>query len=400
MLKNLLSLESKYLANNYKSLPVMLTKGLGVDVWDVDGKKYMDFLSSYSANNHGHCHPVLVDTMQKQCSQLTLTSRAFHNDLLGKFGETITKKFGYEKVLPMNTGVEAGETAVKLARKWGYEKKNIDPNRAVVLFAENNFWGRTLAASSTQKDKDAYHNFGPFTPNLWVFPYNNLEILEQQFQNPNVCAYFFEPIQGEAGVIIPDDNYLSQVRKLCNKYNVLMIVDEVQTGMGRTGKLFCSESVKPDVLLLGKALSGGMMPVSAVLADDKVMDVITPGTHGSTFGGNPLGCAISIEAINLLENEKMIQNSVNMGAYIKKELLEITKNHHKIKDVRGQGLMMAIETIDKETTDYIIKQLSIKGILCKSTRENVIRLSPPLIITKDQIDLFLDRITKILIDIK
>lgn len=396
MLKKLLSLESKYLANNYKSLPVMLSKGLGVEVWDVEGKKYMDFLSSYSANNHGHCHPVLVDTMKKQASQLTLTSRAFHNDMLGKFGEIITKKFGYEKVLPMNTGVEAGETAVKIARKWGYEKKNIDPNRAIVLFAENNFWGRTISASSTQKDFDAYNNFGPFTPNLWVLPYNNLKVLEENFKNPNVCAYFFEPIQGEAGVIIPDSNYILKVRELCDKYNVLMIADEVQTGMGRTGKLFCSELVKPDILLLGKALSGGMMPVSAVLADNQVMDVITPGTHGSTFGGNPLGCAIAIDAINLLKEEHMIDNSMKLGAYMKRELKDLTKNNEKIFDVRGSGLMVAIETKDKETTDKIVSNLAVKGILCKSTRDTVIRLSPPLVITKEQIDVFLDRIVKII----
>ena len=396
MLNKLLSLESKYLANNYKSLPVMLSKGLGVEVWDVEGKKYMDFLSSYSANNHGHCHPVLVDTMKKQASQLTLTSRAFHNDLLGKFGETITRRFGYEKVLPMNTGVEAGETAVKIARKWGYEKKNIDPNRAIVLFAENNFWGRTISASSTQKDFDAYNNFGPFTPNLWVLPYNNLKVLEDNFKNPNVCAYFFEPIQGEAGVIIPDSNYILKVRELCDKYNVLMIADEVQTGMGRTGKLFCSELIKPDILLLGKALSGGMMPVSAVLADNQVMDVITPGTHGSTFGGNPLGCAIAIDAINLLKEEHMIDNSMKLGAYMKRELKDLTKNNDKIFDVRGSGLMIAIETKDKETTDKIVSNLAVKGILCKSTRDTVIRLSPPLVITKEQIDLFLDRIVKII----
>ena len=396
MLKKLLSLESKYLANNYKSLPVMLSKGLGVEVWDVEGKKYMDFLSSYSANNHGHCHPVLVDTMQKQASQLTLTSRAFHNDMLGKFGEIITKKFGYEKVLPMNTGVEAGETAVKIARKWGYEKKNIDTDKAIVLFAENNFWGRTISASATQKDFDAYNNFGPFTPNLLVLPYNNLNVLEENFKNPNVCAYFFEPIQGEAGVIIPDSNYILKVRELCDKYNVLMIVDEVQTGMGRTGKLFCSELVKPDILLLGKALSGGMMPVSAVLADNHVMDVITPGTHGSTFGGNPLGCAIAIDAINLLKEEHMIDNSMKLGAYMKRELKDLTKNNDKIFDVRGSGLMVAIETKDKETTDKIVSNLAVKGILCKSTRDTVIRLSPPLVITKEQIDVFLDRIVKII----
>ena len=396
MLKNLLSLEAKYLANNYKSLPVMLTKGSGINLWDVDGKKYMDFLSSYSANNHGHCHPVLVDTMQKQANQLTLTSRAFHNDLLGKFGETITKRFGYEKVLPMNTGVEAGETAVKIARKWGYEKKNIDPNRAIVLFAENNFWGRTISASSTQKDFDAYNNFGPFTPNLWVLSYNNLQVLEQQFKNPNVCAYFFEPIQGEAGVIIPDNNYILKVRELCDKYNVLMIVDEVQTGMGRTGKLFCSESVKPDLLLLGKALSGGMMPVSAVLADNKIMEVITPGTHGSTFGGNPLGCSVSIEAIRLLDSEKMIENSKKMGRYMKNELIKMTETNDNIVEIRGDGLMIAIETSSKEICDKIVYSLAEKGILCKSTRDTVIRLSPPLIISKDDIDIFLDKVSKLI----
>jgi len=399
MIRKLLSLERRYLANNYNSLPVILSKGKGVNVWDVNGKKYLDFLSSYSANNHGHCHPELVRTMQKQCEKLTLTSRAFHNDKLWEFGELMTYTFNYDKVLPMNTGVEAGETAVKIARKWGYEVKGVAQDQAIVLFPSNNFWGRTISASGTQNEKESYHNFGPFPPNLNIVAYNNIKMLEKEFQNPNVVAYFMEPIQGEAGVNIPDYGYLRKVRELCNKYNVLMIVDEVQTGMGRTGKLLATDYEyieKPDILILGKALSGGMMPVSAVLADDNVMDVITPGTHGSTFGGNPLGCSIAIKSIDILFNEDMIENSSKMGAYLRRNLMEIANRYTSITKVRGKGLMIGLEIIDDFTAQDIVSELAEKGILCKLTRGNIIRLSPPLIITRKNIDEFLYKLCSIL----
>ena len=399
MIKKLLSLEKRYLANNYKSLSVILSRASGVNVWDVNGKKYLDFLSSYSANNHGHCHPELVNTMKSQCEKLTLTSRAFHHDKLWEFGKLITSTFGYDKVLPMNTGVEGGETAVKIARKWGYEIKGVEHDKAIVLFPENNFWGRTISASGTQNEPDAYHNFGPFPPNLNTVPYNNIKMLEKEFQNPNVVAYFTEPIQGEAGVIIPNYGYLRKVRELCDKYNVLMIVDEVQTGMGRTGKLLATDYEyikKPDILILGKALSGGMMPVSAVLADNNVMNVITPGTHGSTFGGNPLGCAIATKAINLLQEEDMIENSSRQGEYLKRKLRLLSNNSYIIKKVRGLGLMIGIEVISDCLADLIVKDLASEGILCKVTRGNIIRISPPLVISREDIDKFLDIFSKIL----
>ena len=387
MLKKLLSLERRYLANNYKSLPVMLSHGRGKYVWDINQERYYDFLSSYSANNQGHCHPKILNTMVKQASRLTLTSRAFHNDMLYKFGDKITNTFGYEKVLPMNTGVEAGETAVKIARKWGYEVKGIEFNEARIIFPKNNFWGRTISACSTQNEKESYTNFGPFPPNFDIVPYNNLNILEKQFQNRNVAGYFFEPIQGEAGVIIPDEKYLKGVRDLCNEYRVLMIADEVQTGMGRTGELYaCKHSnIKPDILVLGKALGGGVYPVSAVLADNSIMDVITPGTHGSTFGGNPLGCAVAMESIDVLLEENMIENSKKMGEILRNGLNNIKHNSYIINGVRGKGLMNAVEIIDEKTCERIVSSLAKDGVLCKSTRGNIIRLSPPLILNEEDI---------------
>ena len=397
MLKNLLSLEKKYLANNYNSLPVMLSRGEGIYLWDINDKKYYDFLSSYSANNQGHCHPEILKTMINQASRLTLTSRAFHNDMLYKFGEKMTTTFGYDKVLPMNTGVEAGETAVKIARKWGYEVKGVEPNKATILFPKNNFWGRTISACSTQNERESYNNFGPFPPNLNVVEYNNLDDLEQYFENENVVGYFFEPIQGEAGVIIPDSNYLFGVRNLCDKYNVLMIADEVQTGMGRTGSLTCIDrkTSRPDILILGKALSGGFMPVSAVLADNNVMDVITPGTHGSTFGGNPLGCAVAMKAIDVLQNENMYYNSKIMGIKLREGLNEIKNNSETIIDVRGKGLMNAVEMVNKKECDELVYKLAENGVLCKSTRDTIVRLSPPLIINKKEINNVLEIFDKI-----
>lgn len=385
-----IAFESRYLARNYKPLPVVLKKGLGPYVWDIDNVRYLDFLSSYSANNQGHCHPQIINALETQARELTLTSRAFHHNRLGELGRKITDIFGFDKLLPMNTGVEAGETAVKVARKWGYEVKGVEQNKARVLFPENNFWGRTISASSTQSEYKSFNNFGPFPPNLDIVPYDNLNALEEEFQDENVVGYFFEPIQGEAGVIIPDDNYLRGVRELCSEYRVLMIADEVQTGMGRTGRLYACEhsNVKPDILILGKALGGGVYPVSAVLANNCIMDVITPGTHGSTFGGNPLACSVANASIDVLLSEKMIENSEKMGEILREGLREIENktNTHIVKNIRGKGLMNALEVINNETCEQLIKRLASNGILCSSTKGNIIRLSPPLVIKENHIE--------------
>lgn len=307
--------EAKYGAHNYKPIPVALTKGKGVHLWDVEGKKYYDFLAAYSAVNQGHCHPKILDALHEQADRLTLTSRAFYNDVLGEFEEYATKLFGFDKLLAMNTGVEGGETANKIARKWGYQVKKIPKNQAKTLFCENNFWGRTLSAVSSSSDPVAYTDFGPFMPGFDLVPYNNIEALEAKLKDPNVCAFMMEPIQGEAGVIVPDMGYLKKVRELCTKYNVLWIADEVQTGLGRTGKLLAVEyeDVKPDLLILGKALSGGVLPVSGVLGNNEVMDLFTPGTHGSTYGGNPLACKVAMAALEVLQEENLVENSFKMG---------------------------------------------------------------------------------------
>jgi ornithine--oxo-acid transaminase len=309
--KQYLDLEEKYGAHNYHPLPVVLNKGQGVFVWDVDGNRYYDFLSGYSAVNQGHCHPAIIAALTEQAQQLTLTSRAFHSNLLGKYEKYITEYFGYNKVLPMNTGVEGGETAIKLARRWGYTVKGIAENQAKIVFAAGNFWGRTMAAISSSTDPSSYANFGPFMPGFEVVPYNDLAALEEALQNPNVAAFMFEPIQGEAGVVVPDEGYLAGIRNLCTRYNVLMIADEIQTGLARTGKMLACdhENVRPDILILGKALSGGVLPVSAVLADDAVMMTIKPGEHGSTYGGNPLACAVAMAALEVLKNENMAANA-------------------------------------------------------------------------------------------
>ena len=337
-----LALEEQYGAHNYNPLPVVLERGEGVYLYDVDGKKYFDFLSGYSAVNQGHCHPAIIDALQKQASKLTLTSRAFHNNLLGEYEKYITDYFGYDKVLPMNTGVEGGETAIKLARRWGYNVKGIAENKAKIIFAEGNFWGRTLAAISSSTDPSSFKGFGPYMPGFGLIPYNDLVALEEALKDKEVAAFMVEPIQGEAGVVIPDDGYLKAVRDLCDKYNVLFIADEIQTGLARTGKMLACdhENVKPDILILGKALSGGTLPISAVLASNEIMMQILPGEHGSTYGGNPLACAVAIKSLEVLKTEKMAENAEKMGERLRVGLANLHSPF--ITTIRGKGLLNAI----------------------------------------------------------
>ena len=371
--------ELKFGANNYKSLPVCLSKGSGIYLYDTNDKKYFDFLSCYSAVNQGHCHPKIINALHNQSKNLTLTSRAYYNDKLGPYMEYITELFQYDKILPMNSGVEAGETAIKIARKWGYEEKNVDKNKATVLFPINNFWGRTISACSSSNDPYCFNNFGPFVDGFKLIPYDNISVLESLFKNDkNIVAYMMEPIQGEAGVIIPSNGYLKKVRELCNKYNVLLIMDEVQTGLGRTGKLLAShhENVKPDILCLGKALSGGVLPISAVLANNNVMKCITPGTHGSTFGGNPLASEVATASLKVLVEERLSENSERIGNFFRENLVK----KDFILDVRGKGLMNAIEFENKEITDKVCMKLLENGLLTKSTHDTVLRMSPPLVI--------------------
>ncbi|MBU6159213.1 MAG: ornithine--oxo-acid transaminase [Bacteroidetes bacterium] len=380
--------ELQYGAHNYHPLPVVLEKGEGVYLWDVEGKRYYDFLSGYSAVNQGHCHPKIITALIEQSQKLTLTSRAFHSNLLGNYEAYITDYFGYDKVLPMNTGVEAGETAIKLARRWGYKVKGIEENKAIIIFVEGNFWGRTLAAISSSTDPSSYHQFGPFMPGYQIIPYNDLDALEVALQNPNVAAFMFEPIQGEAGVVVPDEGYLSGVRALCDKYNVLMIADEIQTGLCRTGKMLACdhENVKPDILILGKALSGGTMPVSAVLADDAIMLTIQPGEHGSTYGGNPLACAVAMAALEVLKEEKLDEKAEKLGQYFRQEIIKL--NSPLIGAVRGKGLLNAIviNHPNPEAAWDICLKLKENGLLAKPTHGDKIRLAPPLVITKEQLD--------------
>ncbi|MCE3282010.1 MAG: rocD [Chitinophagaceae bacterium] len=382
-----LQLESQFGAHNYHPLPVVLERGEGVFVWDVDGKRYFDFLSGYSAINQGHCHPRIVNALVEQAKRLTLTSRAFHSNLLGEYEKFITEYFGYEKVLPMNTGVEGGETAIKLARRWGYVKKGIPDNQAKVIFAGGNFWGRTLAAISSSTDPASYKAFGPYMPGFEIVPYNDLAALEKAFQDTNVAAYMVEPIQGEAGVVVPDFGYLQGVRDLCNEYNVLFIADEIQTGLGRTGKMLACdhENVRPDILVLGKALSGGVLPVSAVLADDHVMMNIKPGEHGSTYGGNPLACAVAMEALKVLREEGMVENAAAMGLLLREELEKLESPF--IRTVRGKGLLDAIviEHSNKDAAWQLCLALKENGLLAKPTHGDKIRFAPPLVINEAQI---------------
>ena len=385
--KELIALEDKYGAHNYHPLPVVLSKGKGVYVWDVDGKKYFDFLSAYSAVNQGHCHPKIVRALQEQSETLTLTSRAFHNDVLGQYEKYVTELFGYDKVLPMNTGVEGGETANKLARKWGYQRKGIEENKARIIFAKGNFWGRTLAAISSSDDPISYEGFGPYMPGYDLIPYNNLDALEEELKDSNVCAFMVEPIQGEAGVVVPDEGYLAGVRSLCDKYNVLFIADEVQTGIARTGKMLATdyENARPDILILGKALSGGVFPVSAVLADDDVMLCIQPGEHGSTFGGNPLACMVAQAALEVVLDEKLAENAYRLGKIFRREMRSIESD--MVALVRGKGLLNAIvikPKNGKEAWDVCLR-LRDNGLLAKPTHGDIIRFAPPLVMTEAQL---------------
>jgi ornithine--oxo-acid transaminase len=382
-----IALEDQFGAHNYHPVPVVLEKGEGVFLYDVDGKRYFDFLSGYSAVNQGHCHPAIIKALTDQAQKLTLTSRAFYNNLLGEYEKYITEYFGYDKVLPMNTGVEGGETAIKLARRWGYAEKDIPENQAKVIFAEGNFWGRTLAAISSSTDPSSYNGFGPFMPGFGLVPYNDLAALETALQDPNVAAYMVEPIQGEAGVVIPTDGYLKGVRDLCTKYNVLFIADEIQTGLARTGTLLACdhENVRPDILILGKALSGGTIPVAAVLADDIIMLQIKPGEHGSTYGGNPLACAVAMKALEVIKSENMVENSFKMGEILRAELANL--NSPFIASIRGRGLLNAIviKHENPEAAWDLCLYLKELGILAKPTHGDKIRLAPPLVITEAQI---------------
>ena len=379
--------ESKYGAHNYHPLPVVLEKGEGIYVWDVEGKKYFDFLSAYSAVNQGHCHPKIVGAMTEQAKKLTLTSRAFYNDVLGEFEEYVTKYFGYDKVLPMNTGAEADETALKLARRWGYDVKGIPDNEAKIIVCADNFHGRTITIISMSTDPDSYKGFGPYTPGFVTVPYNDVEALAKEISDPNVCAFLVEPIQGEAGVFVPDNGYLKKAFDLCKANNVLFIADEVQTGIARTGKLLAvnHENIRPDVLILGKAISGGVMPVSAVLADDDIMLVIKPGEHGSTFGGNPVAAKVAIAALEVIKDEKLAENAEAMGKIFRDELNKI--NSDMIELVRGKGLLNAViikPKDGKEAWDVCMK-LRDNGLLAKPTHGHIIRFAPPLTINKDEI---------------
>ena len=387
----LMSLENNFGAHNYDPLPVVLDRGDGVFVWDCEGKKYYDFLSAYSAVNQGHCHPKIIEALVKQSSKLTLTSRAFYNSKLGPYEKYICDLFKYDKVLPMNTGVEGGETANKLARKWGYLKKLIPENKARIIFANGNFWGRTLAAISSSDDPLSYKDFGPYMPGYDLIPYNDLNALERELKDPNVAAFMVEPIQGEAGVVVPDEGYLEGVRKLCNKYNVLFIADEVQTGIGRTGKLLATdyENAKPDILILGKALSGGVFPVSAILANNDVMMCIKPGEHGSTFGGNPLACVVAKAALEVIVDEKLAENAMELGNYFRSELNKFIKTSSLVNQVRGKGLLNAIVINDSETSETawnLCVEMKNNGLLAKPTHGNIIRFAPPLTITEEQLE--------------
>jgi len=393
-----MELEHKYGAHNYHPLPVVLSRGEGVFLWNPEGERFFDCLSAYSAVNQGHCHPRLVKVMSEQAARLTLTSRAFYSDALGEFCQYATEYFGYDRVLPMNTGVEGGETAVKLARRWGYLEKGIPDEQARVVFVEGNFWGRTLSAISTSTDPTCKAGFGPYMPGFDVIPYDDVPALEKALANPNVCAFMFEPIQGEAGVNMPREGYLKEVRRVCDQYRVLMIADEVQTGLCRTGKMLACdhEGVRPDIVVLGKALSGGMMPVSAVLADDEVMLGIKPGEHGSTYGGNPLACRVAMEALQILKDEKLDQQSEKLGQLFRETLRGVKKPW--IKEVRGKGLLNALEVTGShgvEAWDVCLK-LKDAGVLAKPTHDTIIRFAPPLVITEEQLKECLEIIVSVL----
>ncbi len=382
-----LDLEEKFGAHNYHPLPVVLNRGEGVFLYDVDGKRYYDFLSGYSAVNQGHCHPKIIAALIEQAQKLTLTSRAFHSNLLGEYEQYITSYFGYNKVLPVNTGVEAVETALKLSRKWAYQVKGIPENKAGIVVCEGNFHGRTTGVISFSNDTSATKNFGPFMPGYEAIPFNDLTALEQAFQDKNIAAFLFEPIQGEAGVVVPDDGYYKKIRTLCTEYNVLMVADEIQTGLARTGKMLACdiENVRPDILILGKALSGGVLPVSAVLCDDEIMMTIKPGEHGSTYGGNPLACKVAITALEVLKNENLAERAATMGELLRNELRKL--NSPFIEAVRGRGLLNAvvIKHNNPEAAWELCLILKDNGLLAKPTHGDKIRFAPPLVITREQV---------------
>ena len=379
--------EDKFGAHNYHPLPVVLTKGEGVFVWDVEGKKYFDFLAAYSAVNQGHCHPKIIDALTEQAKTLALTSRAFYNDVLGEWEEYMTKLFGYDKMLPMNSGAEADETALKLIRKWAYKVKGIPTNEAKIVVCDGNFHGRTITIISMSSDPDAYSHYGPYTPGFVNIPYNDIEQLEKELQDPNVAGFLVEPIQAEAGVYVPEDGYLKKASELCKKYNVLFVADEVQTGLARTGKMLACdhENVRPDILVLGKAVSGGIYPVSCVLADDEIMLTIKPGEHGSTYGGNPIAGKVAIAALDVIQDEGLVENAERLGKIFRKEMRAI--DSPLIEIVRGKGLLnaVAIKPINGKTAWDVCLALKENGLIAKPTHEHIIRFTPPLVITEEQL---------------
>ena len=388
--QNYIDLEGKYGAHNYHPLPVVLARGEGVHVWDVEGKHYYDFLSAYSAVNQGHCHPHIIGALKEQAETLTLTSRAFYNNVLGVFEKKVTSVFGYDKVLAMNSGAEAVETAIKVCRKHAYDKKGIPEGEAKIIICENNFHGRTTTIISFSNDPDARQGYGPYTPGFIKIPYNDTAALEQALQQKNVAGFLVEPIQGEAGVYVPDEGYLAKVRELCTKYDVTFIADEVQTGIARTGRMLACdhENVRPDILILGKALSGGAYPVSAILADDDIMLVIKPGQHGSTFGGNPLAARVSIAALEVIENENLVENAEKMGQIFRKEMNRIIEKSDLVTKVRGKGLLNAIlinDTPESSTAWDLCVAMKENGLIAKPTHGNIIRFAPPLVMTEDQL---------------
>ncbi|MDY7395594.1 ornithine--oxo-acid transaminase [Aureibaculum sp. 2210JD6-5] len=400
-----IELEDKYGAHNYHPLPVVLNRGEGVYVWDVEGKKYYDFLSAYSAVNQGHCHPKIIKALTEQAKTLTLTSRAFYNDQLGPYEKYVTEYFGFDKVLPMNTGAEAVETAIKIARKWGYEKKGIPSNKAKIIVCQNNFHGRTVTIISASNDPVAIENFGPFTPGIVSIAYNDIDALAEVLKDSNVAAFLVEPIQGEAGVYVPDENYIKNAYELCKANNVLFVADEVQTGIARTGKLLAvnHDNVKPDILILGKAISGGVFPVSAVLADNHIMEVIRPGNHGSTFGGNPLACAVAMAALEVVKEENLAENAFKLGEVFRKGMEELIEKTDLVKLVRGKGLLNAIvinDSEDSSTAWDICIALKENGLLAKPTHGNIIRFAPPLVITKEQLNDCISIISETIVSFK
>lgn len=400
-----IELEDRFGAHNYHPIPVVIEKGEGIYLFGINGKTYFDFLSAYSAVNQGHCHPRIIKALIDQASKLTLTSRAFHNNLLGEYEKYICNYFGFEKVLPMNTGVEGGETAIKLARRWAYTVKGVADNQAHILFVEGNFWGRTMAAISSSSDPSSFTGFGPFMPGFSLIPYNNLVALEEAFKaNKNIAAFMLEPIQGEAGVVVPDAGYLKGVRDLCTQYNVLMIADEVQTGLCRTGKMLACdhENVKPDILILGKALSGGTMPVSAVLSSNEIMLTIKPGEHGSTYGGNPMAAAVAIESLQVLLDENLADNAENMGVIFRKRMHDLMQKSTLVTEVRGKGLLNAIVIApfgNGKTAYDVCLMLKDNGLLAKQTHGDIIRFAPPLVINAAQINEACDIIEKTILSI-